>query len=93
MLLQSYCCCSYVLGLDVDEHALDIFLENAADCDISNIDLVRADVLNLPQSLYQSFDTVVMNPPFGTKHNKGRCVMKRFGVTLHILNRLMDAFF
>ena len=61
----------YVLGIDIDEDALDIFQTNVEDFEICNIDLMMADVLSLPDSYKKKFDTVVMNPPFGTKHNKG----------------------
>lgn len=61
----------YVLGIDIDEDALDIFQTNVEEFEICNIDLMMADVLSLPESYKNKFDTVVMNPPFGTKHNKG----------------------
>lgn len=37
------------------------------------MDLVQADVTKLDTNsrLAKMFDTVVLNPPFGTKHNKG----------------------
>lgn len=63
--------CSYVLGIDIDEDALDICYNNLTDFEISTVDMLRMDALALPPSLCKCFDTVVMNPPFGTKHNKG----------------------
>ncbi|XP_075036784.1 rRNA N(6)-adenosine-methyltransferase METTL5 [Mixophyes fleayi] len=60
------------IGFDIDEDALDIFRTNAEEFELTNIDLVQCDVCSLPRnSLEKSVDTVIMNPPFGTKHNKG----------------------
>jgi len=58
-----------VTGVDVDEDALDQFQQNIIDFELDNIDLVQADVPSLDWE--NKFDTVIMNPPFGTKHNKG----------------------
>lgn len=64
---------SYVLGVDIDEEALQISNSNINQFELSEIDLLHADVKLLPHLLEgnKKFDTVVMNPPFGTKHNKG----------------------
>nr|SVE77210.1 EOG090X0BVL [Daphnia lumholtzi]SVE77820.1 EOG090X0BVL [Daphnia lumholtzi]SVE78449.1 EOG090X0BVL [Daphnia lumholtzi] len=64
---------SYVLGVDIDEEALLISNSNINQFELSKIDLLHTDVKILPLLLggTQKFDTVVMNPPFGTKHNKG----------------------
>ncbi|XP_068101678.1 rRNA N6-adenosine-methyltransferase METTL5 [Hyperolius riggenbachi] len=60
------------LGFDVDEDALEIFRSNVEEFELTNIDLVQCDVCSLPGNwLLKSVDTVIMNPPFGTKHNKG----------------------
>lgn len=60
------------IGFDIDEDALDIFRTNAEEFELSNVDLVQSDICSLPcTSLEKSVDTVIMNPPFGTKHNKG----------------------
>uniref|UniRef100_A0A803JIC3 Methyltransferase-like protein 5 n=1 Tax=Xenopus tropicalis TaxID=8364 RepID=A0A803JIC3_XENTR len=60
------------LGLDVDEDALDIFKTNTEEFELTNIDMIQFDVCSLPPDcLSKSVDTVIMNPPFGTKHNKG----------------------
>ncbi|NP_001089917.1 methyltransferase like 5 L homeolog [Xenopus laevis] len=60
------------LGLDVDEDALDIFKTNAEEFELTNIDMIQCDVCSMPPDcLSKSVDTVIMNPPFGTKHNKG----------------------
>ncbi|NP_001025663.1 methyltransferase-like protein 5 [Xenopus tropicalis] len=60
------------LGLDVDEDALDIFKTNTEEFELTNIDMIQFDICSLPPDcLSKSVDTVIMNPPFGTKHNKG----------------------
>ena len=38
---------------------------------MDNIELVNIDVESLGNEWENKFDTVIMNPPFGTKHNKG----------------------
>lgn len=60
-----------VTGFDVDEDALEQFQGNISDFEIYNIDLVNMDIESLNEDWTNKFDTVIMNPPFGTKHNKG----------------------
>lgn len=59
----------FVIGIDIDIDALEIAKINTEDyC----IDLVLGDALKAPYFLRSNFpDTVVMNPPFGTKQNDG----------------------
>ncbi|XP_042351232.1 rRNA N6-adenosine-methyltransferase METTL5 isoform X1 [Plectropomus leopardus] len=60
------------VGFDIDNDALDIFRRNAEEFEISNVDLVQCDLCSLEAEAYaKKFDTVIMNPPFGTKHNQG----------------------
>lgn len=60
------------IGFELDDAAVDIFRQNVLDMELPNVDCIRADVLKLPGSKWdKAFDTVVMNPPFGTKHNAG----------------------
>jgi predicted RNA methylase len=65
----------YVLGVDIDEDALDICSSNLEDFEINTVDLLATDVRQLlsphNKHLHKIFDTAVMNPPFGTKHNQG----------------------
>nr|CAG4641979.1 EOG090X0BVL [Eurycercus lamellatus] len=61
----------YVLGVDIDEEALQIASSNIQQFELDNIDLLQCDVKLLPLVLGKKFDTIIMNPPFGTKHNKG----------------------
>lgn len=70
----------FVLGVDIDPDAL---AQCAANCQrlrdedeeecLSAIDLLCADVNDdqLWPRFGQTFQVAVMNPPFGTKHNKG----------------------
>lgn len=60
-----------VTGVDIDPQALDTFQENLEDFDIDNVDLLNASAKDVDAILNQKFEVVVMNPPFGTKHNKG----------------------
>jgi len=60
-----------VTGFDVDQDALEQFQGNISDFEIDNIDLVNMDIESLNEDWTNKFDTVIMNPPFGTKHNKG----------------------
>ncbi|XP_064419777.1 rRNA N6-adenosine-methyltransferase METTL5 isoform X2 [Latimeria chalumnae] len=60
------------VGFDVDEDALDVFSRNVEEFGLTNIDMILWDVCRLPsERLAKTFDTIIMNPPFGTKHNKG----------------------
>merc|ERR1712168_745558 len=66
-----------VIGLDIDTSALKKALDNIAEFELeSDIDLVNCDVSRCGGMLEyftqrRCIDTVVMNPPFGTKNNKG----------------------
>lgn len=84
---------SYVLGIDIDQDALDVCQENIEIYDLETIDLLQLDISKVRsqvkddesetetdcavkccldlQKFYKCFDTVVTNPPFGTKQNKG----------------------
>ncbi|XP_025062264.1 methyltransferase-like protein 5 isoform X6 [Alligator sinensis] len=59
------------VGFDVDTDALEIFSRNAEEFELTNIDVIQCNVCSLPDRMSKTFDTVIMNPPFGTKHNKG----------------------
>ncbi|XP_072903370.1 rRNA N(6)-adenosine-methyltransferase METTL5 isoform X2 [Hemitrygon akajei] len=60
------------LGVDIDEDALDVFHRNAEEFELANVNMIQYDVCSkLTDKLSKKFDTVIMNPPFGTKHNKG----------------------
>lgn len=55
----------HVIGVDIDPRAIEVALKNAEIAKVSNrCCLVSGDVT----SLRGVFDTVLMNPPFGTRH-------------------------
>jgi len=62
---------AFVHGFDIDQDALAVFQTNLEDFEIDNVDLVNIDINALGPDWKKRVDTVVMNPPFGTKHNKG----------------------
>nr|XP_020645070.1 methyltransferase-like protein 5 [Pogona vitticeps] len=61
----------FCVGFDIDADALEVFNKNVQEFELTNIDMVQCDICSLPDKKPQKFDTVIMNPPFGTKHNKG----------------------
>lgn len=62
----------FATGFDIDEDALGICKENMEAFDIENFELIQTDLTKIDVDRFsKQFDTVVMNPPFGTKHNKG----------------------
>jgi predicted RNA methylase len=64
----SFMGCTHCVGIDVDAEALSIATENFVSLEITNCDLVMADLQSI--SIGSDFDTIVSNPPFGTR-NKG----------------------
>ncbi|XP_045542883.1 rRNA N6-adenosine-methyltransferase METTL5 [Papilio machaon] len=61
-----------VTGLDIDEDAINIIMENIDDNEITNVEVIQTDFLNSNTYRWKNyFDTVLMNPPFGTKNNLG----------------------
>ncbi|KAK1288790.1 hypothetical protein QJS10_CPB19g01538 [Acorus calamus] len=55
----------HVIGVDVDPQSLDIASINAAELEV-DLDLIWCNIKNLELG-GQLVDTVVMNPPFGTR--------------------------
>ncbi|XP_022919970.1 rRNA N(6)-adenosine-methyltransferase METTL5 [Onthophagus taurus] len=66
---------SYVIGFEVDQEAIDIALCNLDDLDVNTIDFINCDVRNISKRFSKFFDTIIMNPPFGTKNNQGMDVL------------------
>ncbi|XP_066921146.1 rRNA N6-adenosine-methyltransferase METTL5-like [Clytia hemisphaerica] len=66
-----------VFSFDVDSDALEICQSNVDDFDVtSTVELISCDLMQSSTMLdylteRRYIDTVVMNPPFGTKNNKG----------------------
>ncbi|XP_037825266.1 rRNA N6-adenosine-methyltransferase METTL5 [Lucilia sericata] len=60
------------VGFELDPDAIDVFRYNVSEMELPAIDCVQANVLQLPGTKWENcFDTVVTNPPFGTKNNVG----------------------
>ncbi|KAM1046916.1 hypothetical protein ACFX13_026952 [Malus domestica] len=57
-----------VIGIDIDAQSLEIAAENAEDLEL-DMDFIQCNIKNLGWRA-SVVDTVVMNPPFGTR-NKG----------------------
>lgn len=66
---------SHVVGFDIDPSALVVAKNNIDEMEISSVDFVHCDVLSEiayeGSRWHKAFDTVIMNPPFGTKKNAG----------------------
>ncbi|XP_060572405.1 rRNA N6-adenosine-methyltransferase METTL5-like [Ruditapes philippinarum] len=64
-----------VTALDIDEDALAICKQNIEEFEMENIEVEQHDVTALESEVMErlkgNVDTVIMNPPFGTKHNAG----------------------
>lgn len=63
-----------VVGVDIDPEALDQMRQNMEQLEMEEADgleAINANVLTLPSWCRERFDTVVLNPPFGTKDNAG----------------------
>ncbi|XP_013114692.1 rRNA N6-adenosine-methyltransferase Mettl5 [Stomoxys calcitrans] len=60
------------IGFELDPDAIDVFRYNVNEMELPAIDCVQTDVLELSGTKWENvFDTIVTNPPFGTKHNAG----------------------
>lgn len=64
---------SLSIGFEIDEDALSIAKFNADEMEVTNVDFLQCNVLNDLNDCrwHKAFDTVIMNPPFGTKKNAG----------------------
>lgn len=64
---------SHVVGFEIDSDAISTAKFNLDEMEVTSVDFVQTDVLNLEseEKWHKMFDTVVMNPPFGTKKNSG----------------------
>lgn len=58
----------HVVGFDIDAAALGVCSRNCEEMEIAAVDLVQCDLSLPPDHRWRGFfDTVVMNPPFGTR--------------------------
>lgn len=61
----------YSVGFDIDPDAIKIAQENSESFEV-NIDFVNTDLSVATLDGFKGkLDTIIMNPPFGTKNNKG----------------------
>ena len=65
--------CNYVVGFDIDLDALELAKKNLEEVGANGVELVQCDVRNIDSAIARDdlFDTIIMNPPFGTKNNAG----------------------
>ncbi|KAG8193088.1 hypothetical protein JTE90_017839 [Oedothorax gibbosus] len=63
----------FCVGFEIDENTIKIANRNKKDLGCDNVDFIQCDVLELRNHTrwHKVFDTVIMNPPFGTKWNEG----------------------
>uniref|UniRef100_A0A8C4QJ12 Methyltransferase-like protein 5 n=1 Tax=Eptatretus burgeri TaxID=7764 RepID=A0A8C4QJ12_EPTBU len=60
------------VGFDLDRDALETCDQNLRHLEVDRVNLVCQDLTTgCVARWHKTFDTVIMNPPFGTKHNKG----------------------
>ncbi|CDW75448.1 riken cdna 2810410a08 [Stylonychia lemnae] len=63
-----------VFGFDIDTEALQTCTENIENAElVDQIELVQCNICEIQDNprFKDYFDTVIMNPPFGTKNNEG----------------------
>ena len=59
------------IGIDIDPSAIEIAKRNADEMEVENIEFLLADIPSMDirhHNKKQLADTVIMNPPFGTKN-------------------------
>lgn len=71
-------------GFDIDPSALSLSVENAADRDVlGQCEFILCDVKQIDKSMQlKAFDTVIMNPPFGTREKGADLVFLKMAVSL-----------
>ncbi|XP_037093445.1 rRNA N6-adenosine-methyltransferase METTL5-like [Pollicipes pollicipes] len=60
-----------VLAVDIDADALAVARANLDDAGLTAVELLHADVAHVVDTWRGRVDTVLTNPPFGTKRNAG----------------------
>lgn len=77
----------FINGFEIDPDAIQIFQNNINEMEIPNIDFIQTDILQYSEDkkLQNIFDTVIMNPPFGTKKNTG-IDMKFLKIAINLSN-------
>lgn len=72
------------IGFDIDPSAIALSAENAADRDLSGrCEFVLCDIKTIDKSIKaKSFDTVIMNPPFGTREKGADLIFLKMAINL-----------
>lgn len=76
---------SFCLGIDIDDEALNLSKDNCEEFEIENIDLLQLNIVGTENMWKKQFDTVIMNPPFGTKNNKGILITRIFFISSDLI--------
>lgn len=86
----------YSVGFDIDPDAIKIAQENSDSFEV-NIDFVNTDLSKATLDGFKGkLDTIIMNPPFGTKNNKGVDMVllkKAIDVNIYNTERMNYVFF
>ncbi|XP_022179411.1 methyltransferase-like protein 5 [Myzus persicae] len=74
----------YCAGFDIDPSAISLSVENAADRDVlSQCDFILCDVKKIDKNMQlKAFDTVIMNPPFGTRERGADLIFLKMALSL-----------
>ncbi|CAI6354748.1 unnamed protein product [Macrosiphum euphorbiae] len=74
----------YCAGFDTDASAISLSVENAADRDVlGKCDFILCDVKNIDKNMQlKAFDTVIMNPPFGTRERGADEIFLKMALSL-----------
>ncbi|XP_029348134.1 methyltransferase-like protein 5 [Acyrthosiphon pisum] len=74
----------YCAGFDIDASAISLSVENAADRDVlGKCDFILCDVKKIDQNMrLKAFDTVIMNPPFGTREREADLIFLKMALSL-----------
>jgi rRNA N6-adenosine-methyltransferase METTL5 len=102
-IASKFCGASHVVGVDIDQDALETAWVNLRKNDIDDVDLINCDVQrvsfawgkgnSLQGNIYNfvlGFDTVVMNPPFGTRNAGIDTVFLEKGMAVRQITNLLS---
>lgn len=74
---------SLCVGFDIDDDALQTFISNREQLEIEECDSVLCDVISgMSERWDNCFDTVLMNPPFGTRQKGADMEFVRTGLRI-----------
>ena len=84
-----------ITGFEIDPEALEIAKANIEGAEVANAEIKLYDLLTITSdpAYAKYFDTVVMNPPFGTKNNEGidmQLLSAAIYVSLYIFYKLFS---